>query len=330
MNSFANLKVVFFVLSSFITLTAQTVFADYEYDANGNVTFDEQFTYEYNDRGKLSVVKQGSTIVAKYFYDHTGRRIKKVENGEICYYVSSTYQSCDDGDSSHYFIGSDRVAQKNADGSKTFYHTDHIGSAIAYSDGNGAVTKRIEYEPFGSVAKELSTSLGYSRPIYSFSGKEKDSTGNLYFEARYLNPSVARFGEVDPIRPSNFSPTLFQNPYQYGLNNPFSYGDSTGQAPSYFQNKVGKLVLDELSSINHAAEQCINAIGEHTHTRSIFDGDFHRSRDFENTQFLNENGLTARKDVTISEIETAGHYGMKRAGPFENFFIKEELKITTI
>jgi RHS repeat-associated protein len=64
-----------------------------------------------------------------------------------------------------------------------------------------------------------------------FTGKERDAeSGNDYFGARYYASTMGRFMSPDPGTPT---PLHLLNPqrwnmYSYGLNNPFSYTDSTG------------------------------------------------------------------------------------------------------
>ena len=62
--------------------------AIYTYDNNGNITSDGTLTYHYNQNNRLSEVKIGATVIAKYAYDGFNRRIKKVviASGEIIHY----------------------------------------------------------------------------------------------------------------------------------------------------------------------------------------------------------------------------------------------------
>lgn len=58
--------------------------------------------------------------------------------------------------------------------------------------------------------------------LASFTGKEYDATGLLYFNARYYDPIVGRFLTEDPSRKGH-------SWYSYCNNNPVTYTDPTGR-----------------------------------------------------------------------------------------------------
>ena len=72
----------------------------YDYDANGNrISGDGQY-YEYNDANRLVRIRQGNasgSIIAEFFYDHTGQRIKKIENGVTTYYIGKHFEANQQG-----------------------------------------------------------------------------------------------------------------------------------------------------------------------------------------------------------------------------------------
>jgi RHS repeat-associated protein len=72
---------------------------------------------------------------------------------------------------------------------------------------------------------------------YKYTGKEKDtSTGLYYYEARYYDPTLARFISADTIVPNPRDPQDL-NRYTYAGNNPFKYTDPTG----HFSFNIGKM-----------------------------------------------------------------------------------------
>ena len=79
-----------------------------------------------------------------------------------------------------------------------FYHPDHLGSSSYITDREGRITQHTEYIAFGEVLfEEHSTSK--TMP-YLFNGKELDSdTGLYYYGARYYDPRVSIFLNVDPL-----------------------------------------------------------------------------------------------------------------------------------
>jgi RHS repeat-associated protein len=63
---------------------------------------------------------------------------------------------------------------------------------------------------------------------YRYNGKELDEATGLYdYGARYYDPAVARWGQVDPL--AEVMPEW--SPYNYTYGNPISFNDPTGMIP---------------------------------------------------------------------------------------------------
>jgi RHS repeat-associated protein len=201
----------------------------YEYDANGNLISGDGKYFEYNDANQLVRVRQDNAsgpVIAEYFYDYTGQRIKKIENGVTTYYIGKHYErqvgGANPGDTSYYFANSERVAKKAPSGSLYFYHSDHLGGTNVITDASGNLVERIKYYPFGEIRQG-------GNEKYSFTGKEKDKlTDYYYFEARYYNPEFKHFTQADTVAPILYDPQDL-NRYAYVKNNPLKYIDPLGQ-----------------------------------------------------------------------------------------------------
>ncbi|MDY3529842.1 hypothetical protein PG593_08645 [Riemerella anatipestifer] len=102
-----------------------------------------------------------------------------------------------------------------------FYHPDHLGSSSYITDANGDINQHTEYMAFGEV---LFDEHNVSRRMpYLFNGKELDSeTGLYYYGARYYDPRVSIFLNVDPLVEKTMQP------YAYTNNNPIMLIDPTG------------------------------------------------------------------------------------------------------
>ncbi|MCP4406090.1 MAG: hypothetical protein GY801_53460, partial [bacterium] len=100
---------------------------------------------------------------------------------------------------------------------------DHLHSATILTDAAGAEIRRLAYRAFGEEAENIGSG---SEPKYSYTGKERDSSGLMYYGARYYDPALSRFITAD---------TLYDrgpqglNRYSYALNNPIRYNDPSGQ-----------------------------------------------------------------------------------------------------
>ena len=107
-----------------------------------------------------------------------------------------------------------------------FYRYDIRGSVTNIVDGAGAVVKSYDYDEFG-----VTTSTGdtFFNEV-TFTGSVADASGLLYMNARYYNPSTARFLSQDTYTGSASDPWT-QHLYVYCNNNPVNLVDPTGHAP---------------------------------------------------------------------------------------------------
>jgi len=83
-----------------------------------------------------------------------------------------------------------------------YYHPDHLGSTSWVTDQNARVHEHVEYFPYGEVWRDpRSDSDGGPQKgqRFLFTGKELDEeTGLVYFGARYLDATRARWLNTDP------------------------------------------------------------------------------------------------------------------------------------
>ncbi|UWX59819.1 hypothetical protein N0B40_15530 [Chryseobacterium oranimense] len=119
-----------------------------------------------------------------------------------------------------------------------WFHPDHLGSSSFITGADGEVTQNIEYFPSGETFVENHRNSNYSP--YKFNGKELDAeTGYYYYGARYYNPRISLWLNVDPLAESYLlyqdyddildSKTL--NSYGYTYQNPIKYTDYEGGLP---------------------------------------------------------------------------------------------------
>lgn len=234
----------FLLITSFFTFSVTPVLAarTYTYDANGNMMTDGEKCYQYNENNQLKIVRNctSNKVIADYIYDHNGKRIAKKEytNGVLKRIVYSQ----DDGfekvklasnsaveNTTYYMANDEVVAKKNPDGSKTYFHSDHLGSNAVLTNQSGTVVDRTTYEPFGEVKDSGNLSK------FQYTGQEKDlETGLNYYDARYYDSHIQRFTQADPMLPNLYDPQQL-NRYSYTRNNPIKYKDPTG---NYIESAV--------------------------------------------------------------------------------------------
>ena len=98
-----------------------------------------------------------------------------------------------------------------------YFCNDNLGSRRVVLDAAGVVTDKFTYSAYGEVTHVSGT----NGELASFTGKGYDSTGLLYFNARYYDPVVGRFLTEDPSMDGI-------NRYSYVGNNPVNLVDPTG------------------------------------------------------------------------------------------------------
>ncbi len=199
------------------------------YDLNGNLVSDGARTFTWNARGKLTAIASGDTPLAQFSYDAQGRRIRKAVNGaatQFTYDGANALQELSDGASPSLQVSTlsgfgldETYGRTNANGTKTEYLTDRLGSTLALSDASGALATTYAYEPYGG----MSQSGAATSNARTFTGREDDGTGLLYYRARYYEPGSGRFISEDPIGIAGGV-----NLYGYVLADPVNLADPTG------------------------------------------------------------------------------------------------------
>lgn len=101
--------------------------------------------------------------------------------------------------------------------------SDALGSIVALTDPNKAITTEYDYQPFG-----VTTNIGASnKNAYKFTAREDDGTGLYYYRARYYHPALGRFVSEDPLEYGGGDAELFM----YVGDDPISDVDPTGEGP---------------------------------------------------------------------------------------------------
>jgi RHS repeat-associated protein len=112
-----------------------------------------------------------------------------------------------------------------------YYHQDHLGSSTVLADSEGRLAEETANYPFGQ-ARRAFRPRGLDEN-YQFTQKEIDAESGLqYFETRFLNSSVGRFSQADPLVVS-LTKEMLSDPqtlasYAYCNNRPLVLIDPTG------------------------------------------------------------------------------------------------------
>ena len=247
------------------------------YDADGNMLStplgDTFGTLAYDSLNQLNTVTAGDKTYS-YTYDAEGYRTSKTENGITTNFVvdpnaelSRVLMSTTGNETTYYVYGLGLISQeKGAD--YRLYHYDYRGSTTAMTTLGGAVVDTMFYDAYGNIVKRT----GADETPFLYVGKygvETDNNGLYYMRARYYNPQIQRFINVDPIRDG-------YNWYGYADGNPIRYLDYSGNSVSemwqtiknYYKKRINSnpiiqteiLLLNDEEGLRHLGKYALKTI----------------------------------------------------------------------
>jgi RHS repeat-associated protein len=191
--------------------------------------------YTFNNADQLEQIEEAGQLLGVYAYDGDGLRVKATTNGETVYYFRdqsgntiAEYDTAGELIANYLYAGGRQVAKAEPDGiagyNISYFHPDHLGSAMVITDDSGIATWTGDYRPFGEPVSSAGTP-----DRYRFTGHELDTATDLtYAKARYYNARLGRFLSVDPVGGSVGSPQSW-NRYAYVRNNPLNFIDPDGR-----------------------------------------------------------------------------------------------------
>ena len=202
------------------------------YDAVGNMLTRGDISYTWTRGRKLSGVNNGKEI--RYFYDHTGSRVKKVVDGVTTEYrmagdllVSETA----DGQTVWYMYDSGANLVSMVSGGKNYFYIRNIqNDVIALIDEDGNEVVHYTYDSWGkilSITGSLKDTVGQQNP-FRYRGYLYDTeTGMYYLKSRYYDPELRRFISADGQINGGM---LGSNLYIYCENDPVNRYDPFGNS----------------------------------------------------------------------------------------------------
>ncbi|MEE1744116.1 RHS repeat-associated core domain-containing protein, partial [Streptomyces sp. JV184] len=191
--------------------------------------------YTWNARGRLSgLTKAGQS--SSFGYDALGTRSTRTVGGTTNKFLTDgsnplvEQNGAGDTTATVATSGLDEFLTRTENGATQIYLTDALGSVIGLANSDGTIATRYAYDPNGQAT---TTGTASSNP-YTFTGRENDGTGLLYYRDRYYDPETGRFISQDPIGQAGGT-----NLYQYALSSPTTYTDPTGNNPMIAACAVG-------------------------------------------------------------------------------------------
>ncbi|WP_405895230.1 polymorphic toxin-type HINT domain-containing protein (plasmid) [Streptomyces sp. NBC_01527] len=210
----------------------------FTYDADGQLKTDGVRDYTWNARGQLTgLAKAGQN--SSFAYDALGTRSTRTVGGTTNKFLTDGSNPLLEQDSSGDTTatvatsGLDEFLTRTENGTTQIYLTDALGSVIGLANSDGTIATKYTYDPNGQPTVSGAAS---SNP-YTFTGRENDGTGLLYYRDRYYDPETGRFISQDPIGQAGGT-----NLYQYALSSPTTYTDPTGNNPMIAACAVGGIL----------------------------------------------------------------------------------------
>ncbi|MEV4640471.1 RHS repeat-associated core domain-containing protein [Actinoplanes sp. NPDC049548] len=206
------------------------------YDADGNLTGDGTRSYQWNARGQLTGVTGGGQT-AGFAYDGFGRRTARTVNGSTTGFLNDDdmpVRELDGTTATAELLGGgvdQWFSRSGPEGRRTFL-TDAAGSTIGLGDDSGAIRSTYGYEPYGAASRTGDASGN----TLTYTGREDDGTGLMYYRARYYSPTLQRFISEDPIGAAGGA-----NLYAYAADAPTNFTDPSGNNPLLVGCLVGGL-----------------------------------------------------------------------------------------
>ncbi|MCX5294159.1 polymorphic toxin-type HINT domain-containing protein [Streptomyces sp. NBC_00183] len=210
----------------------------FTYDDDGQLKNDGLRTYTWNARGDLTgLAKQGTA--STFGYDPLGGRVSKTIGGSTSRFLTDGSNPLVEQDSSKATTatvatsGLDEYLTRSEGGTTQVYLTDALGSVVGLANTDGTVATTYAYDPNGTPTASGTASTN----PYTFTGRENDGTGLLYYRDRYYDPQTSQFISQDPSGQAGST-----NLYQYALSSPTTYTDPSGNNPMIAACVVGGLM----------------------------------------------------------------------------------------
>ena len=201
----------------------------YQWDAKGNLLSDGAWTYSYDHANRLRSAVSGQPSAVSIAYNGLGDRLQQTVNGVTENYtldlVGGLTQVLADGRAT-FSYGLGRIGQ-DGPGGRQYFLGDALASVRQLVNQGRLLTLAQAYEPFGDPR----LAAGQDTTPYGFTGEWTDQTGLVHLRARYYQPAVGRFFQVDPWEGVATTPASM-NAYLYGFDNPIVHTDPTGRTPT--------------------------------------------------------------------------------------------------
>ena len=190
------------------------------YDACGNMLKKGDTTFTWTQGRKLSAINNGKNI--RYYYDHTGARVKKVVDGVTTEYrmAGSLLVSERTGDETiwYQYDSAASLVAMIIGGTRYNYVRNAQNDIVGLIDSTGKRVVSYKYDSWGkvvSITGTLAATVGQKNP-FRYRGYYFDAESGMYYlQSRYYDPEIRRFISVDDVKVLSVKPEALMNKNMY-------------------------------------------------------------------------------------------------------------------
>ena len=288
---------------------------NYQYNAIGNRTEDDQFLYYYNVRNRLEKIKNKSTGEKTFYgYNSLGLRVFKKYRAEIIEYVYNVngllIAEINNKQIRKEYIWFGNIPIAVIENNQFYYiHTDHLGTPRIVTGQKQQVVWEWKSSPFG-IGKPVENGLMLN---FRFPGQYYDEESGLYYNwNRYYDAEIGRYITADPIGLDGNN-----NIYLYVYNSPIQNLDKYGLWASQkgflvHQRAIRKVINSSARNRNQRRNitKIINILIKST--------EFADSAQFQNSKYSFRHAMRNGKETK------SGYQTIEEARALANNFIKEQ------
>jgi RHS repeat-associated protein len=198
------------------------------YDADGNLTASTAFpTLTYNGIGQTTAITPAGQASVPFTYAGAGQAERTsagpttAQNGALGVQTETT-----GGATTSYVSGPGGKLFEHTPGGDFYFYFDGLGSVIGLVDATtGNQRAAYTYDPYGSNATATAVNGALPTNPWRWVGGYLDATTGLYhFGARYYDPTMGRFTQLDPVEGGSC------NNYDYVCGDPVNFVDREGRS----------------------------------------------------------------------------------------------------
>jgi RHS repeat-associated protein len=169
------------------------------------------------------LVSVSGAMTASFAYDGDGKRVRSTIGSTTTYFIGNIYELTGETATKYYYAGATRFAMRVDTADPYYLLSDHLGSTTVTTDASGNFVTELRYSPWGEVRS------GTAPTSYTFTGQYSNVSdfGLMYYNARWMDPSLGRFAQADSIVPDGVQG---YDRYAYANNSPVNYTDPSGHA----------------------------------------------------------------------------------------------------